>query len=61
MHQIHDKCVAILVCYNRKKLLFGMRGSRFWDSLGPLPMLSRCKYDCNLCLLGTVVTGMLAN
>ena len=61
MHEIHDKCIAILVCYNRKKLLFRIRGSRFWDSLGHLPILCCCKYDCNLFLLGTVFKCMLAN
>ena len=59
--QIHDKCIAILVCYNKIKLLFGIRAGRFWDSLVPPPILSRCRYDCNLSLLETLARCIFAH
>ena len=61
MHQIHNKCISILVCFNKIKLLFVIRANRFWDSLVPLPILSRCRYDCNLSLLGTLARCIFAH
>ena len=59
MHQVHDKCIAILVCWITKSLLFGIRGSRFRASPLPTLRLSRCRYNWNLSLLPTVVKCML--
>ena len=58
---MHDKCIAMLVCWNRKIVLFGIRANRFWDSLVPPPMLSRCRHDCNLSLLETLARCIFAH
>ena len=65
MHQkIHDKYMTnafpYLYATTEKKLLFGIRGSRFWDSLRPLPMVCGCKYDCNISLLETLARCIFA-
>ena len=59
MHQVHDKCIAILVCWITKSLLFGIRGSRFRTSPLPPPRLSRSRYNWNLSVFSTVVNCML--
>ena len=59
MHQVHDRCIAILVCWITKSLLFGIRGSIFRASPLPMLRLSRSRYKWNLSLLPTVVKCML--
>ena len=44
----------------QKKNVVWYQGQQFLDSLGPLPMVRRCKYDCNISLLETLARCIFA-